>query len=116
MSRFQIPSPPRRKGSSVDYEDSHKHEKRSVSVHQLEKSASPDRSIGGEKSVYREEYHYKHHKRGRHSHRHETKFSGLDTSSEERSYMDKEERSSKHSRNSRRRDRWNPNRDDSYSD
>lgn len=100
----------------MDYEDSHKQKKRSVSVHQLEKSVSPDRSIGGEKSVYREEYHYKHHKRGRHSHRHETKFSGLDTSSEERSYMDKEERSSKHSRNSRRRDRWNPNRDDSYSD
>ncbi|KAL2490520.1 U11/U12 small nuclear ribonucleoprotein 35 kDa protein [Abeliophyllum distichum] len=116
MSRFQIPSPPRREGSSVDDEDSRKHEKRNASAHRLEKSASPDRSIGGEKSMYREDYHHKHHKKGRHSYQHETKFSGWDASTEERSYMDREERSSKRSKHSRRHDRWTPSRDDSYSD
>ncbi|XP_011092028.1 U11/U12 small nuclear ribonucleoprotein 35 kDa protein [Sesamum indicum] len=106
MSRFQIPSPPRRKRSSSETGDSDEQEKRGVSSHRHEKSSSPDRSYGGGRSTYNEDRHQKQHKQGRHSYRHEKKPS----SSRERSH-DRDERAYRYHKDLHRHDRWTPGDD-----
>ncbi|KAL0413124.1 UNVERIFIED_CONTAM: U11/U12 small nuclear ribonucleoprotein, partial [Sesamum radiatum] len=105
MSRFQIPSPPRRKRSISEAGDSDEHEKPSASSHRHEKSSSPDRSYGGGRSTYNEDRHQKQHKQGRHSYRHEKK-----PSSRERSH-DRDERAYRYHRDMHRHDRWTPGGD-----
>ncbi|KAG8363810.1 hypothetical protein BUALT_Bualt19G0061000 [Buddleja alternifolia] len=98
MSRFQVPSPPRRrKRSKSETEDTGEHEKRSASSRRLEKSSSPDRSIGGSRSRYSEN---RKHKQGRDSYRHGKRQSSFDDS---KSHPDREEVSYR-----RRHDRWSP--------
>ncbi|KAK6143911.1 hypothetical protein DH2020_024259 [Rehmannia glutinosa] len=72
MSRFQIPSPPRRKRSrSSEIEDFDGHEKQSESSRRHDRSSSPDRSHDGGRSRYSEDRLHKQHKQRSHSHRHE---------------------------------------------
>ncbi|KAL0347976.1 UNVERIFIED_CONTAM: U11/U12 small nuclear ribonucleoprotein [Sesamum angustifolium] len=109
MSRFQIPSPPRRKRSSSEAGDPDEHEKPSASSHRREKSSSPDHSYGGGRSTYNEDRHQKQRKQGIHSYRHEKKPS----SSRERSH-DRDERAYRHHRDMHRHDRWTPGDDFNY--
>ncbi|KAI3448629.1 hypothetical protein Pfo_005294 [Paulownia fortunei] len=98
MSRFQIPSPPRRKRSSSETEDFDEHEKRSSSSHRHERSSSPDRLYGGGRSRYSEDRLHKQHKQGSHSYRHEKRLYDVDASSGKRSHVDREERAYRHHR------------------
>ncbi|KZV33909.1 RNA-binding family protein [Dorcoceras hygrometricum] len=122
MSRFQDPSPPRRKRGSTEMEDTQKHRKGSIEMedtrehrrrrapsHQHEKSSSPQHSL-------REERINKKHNRVRHSSREKKRLSSSDTSSIETSYAGKEERHHTQSSQLHRHDRWTPRRDDSYRD
>ncbi|XP_075489262.1 U11/U12 small nuclear ribonucleoprotein 35 kDa protein-like [Primulina tabacum] len=89
MSRFQNPSPPRRKRGSAEMEDTQEHMKRRAPSHQLEKSSSPQHSFS-------EDRIHKKHNRVRHCYREEKRLS----SSNERSHTQ------------HRHDRWTPSRDD----
>ncbi|KAL3812544.1 hypothetical protein ACJIZ3_013812 [Penstemon smallii] len=106
MSRYQIPSPPRRKRRSSDTEEAREHEKRSEYSH----------SFGGDRSMYNEYRIHKTHKESsRHSYMHEKRGASSKVLSEERAYinMERDERSS---RDLHRHDRWSPSGDDLYRD
>ncbi|GFP95221.1 U11/U12 small nuclear ribonucleoprotein 35 kDa protein [Phtheirospermum japonicum] len=94
MSRFQIPSPPRRKRKhSNETEDFDGHGKRSASSHRHERSSSPDCS-------------YHHHKQHGHFQKHEKKRpNDTDSSSGKKSRLDKEDQDYRHHRDSHRHDR-----------
>ncbi|KAL3643105.1 hypothetical protein CASFOL_013920 [Castilleja foliolosa] len=94
MSRFQIPSPPRRKrSSSYETEDFDRLGKRSASSHWHERSSSPDRSN-------------RYHKQHGYSHKHEKKRpNDADSSSGKMSRLDKEDRGYRYHRDSHRHDR-----------
>ncbi|KAH6802478.1 RNA-binding family protein [Perilla frutescens var. frutescens] len=98
LSRFQIPSPPRRKRSSSEIEDSDEKGKRNVSSRWHERSSSPDPLYGGGRSEYSEDRHQKH--RRHHSSRHDKRPSHADTSEPTH----------------RRHDRQTPRRDDFHND
>ncbi|KAL8540818.1 hypothetical protein ACS0TY_002149 [Phlomoides rotata] len=88
MSRFQMPSPPRRKRGSSETEELNEREKRGASSSRRhERSRSPDRSYGGSNSRYSEDW--RHSTQDRHSERYEKR------------------RSSRHQHE---RDRWSPSR------
>ncbi|XP_073312999.1 U11/U12 small nuclear ribonucleoprotein 35 kDa protein [Primulina huaijiensis] len=93
MSRFQNPSPPRRKRGSAEMEDTREHMKRRAPSHQLKKSSSPQHSFS-------EDHIHKKHNRVRHSYREEKRL----FSSNERSHIQPS--------NLHRHDRWTPSRDD----
>ncbi|XP_031123270.1 U11/U12 small nuclear ribonucleoprotein 35 kDa protein isoform X2 [Ipomoea triloba] len=104
MSRFQVPSPPRRERISVDSEDSPRKYKESRRSHQRERSASTERNSSRHKrSMDIEDTSRKNHKRRR------ERSSSPDFSSDGRSSRDREERStqrhrkhsSRHKRSSR---------------
>lgn len=86
MSRFQVPSPPRRKRSSVYREDgSQKSHKQSKHSHRHERSSSRDRSLDKRSSVDREDHRSdKRYKLSKQSHRHESRSSSRDQTSDAR--------------------------------
>nr|GMD90807.1 U11/U12 small nuclear ribonucleoprotein 35 kDa protein [Ipomoea batatas] len=94
MSRFQVPSPPRRERISVDSEDSPRKYKESRRPHQRERSASTERNSSRHKrSMDIEDTSRKNQKRRR------ERSSSPDFSSDGRSSRDREERSSQRHRN-----------------
>ncbi|XP_073127954.1 U11/U12 small nuclear ribonucleoprotein 35 kDa protein [Henckelia pumila] len=109
MSRFQDPSPPRRKRGGAEMDDTREHRTRRTPSHQVEKLSSPQHSFS-------EDRIHKEHSRVRHSYREKKRLSSSDASSIERSYTGKEERPRTQTRHLHRYDRWTPSRDDQYGD
>ncbi|CDP08059.1 unnamed protein product [Coffea canephora] len=110
VSRFEVPSPPRRKRVSADREDySYKHDEETSRDYHLERSPSLDQSSDRwRRSRDRHDRSSKHHKRSRHSHRDEKKSNSRDHSGVSGS-MDRSS-SRQRGRYSHESERWSPRR------
>ncbi|CAK9168291.1 unnamed protein product, partial [Ilex paraguariensis] len=120
MSRFQVPSAPRRK-SSVEIEGQyykhHKHSKRS-SVDR-EDSSHKHHKRSERSSEDKEDRPNKHHKQSRNAHQPDRGSHSRHRSSDERTSVDREERAHKRhkdSKHSLHHERWSPNQDPSSND
>ncbi|KAL7126420.1 hypothetical protein ABFS83_14G185900 [Erythranthe nasuta] len=110
MSRFQIPSPPRRRSgrrsnsSETGQDFDEEHEKPTSSSRQHGRSSSRDRLHGNRSTRhYNEEHLERQHKKDRHSYRHEKRPSEGDASS-----SGKRRRVDSDKRGSYEHDRWSP--------
>ncbi|KAI5670103.1 hypothetical protein M9H77_10467 [Catharanthus roseus] len=111
MSRFQVPSPPRRERASVDHEDYSHRRKEHTAASKRKRSPSPERSTDQRRrsTDRKDRTSHNHDKHGRHSSRRDKRSTHHDHSSDDRSSVDRD-RSHRHHRYSYEHDRWSPSR------
>lgn len=119
MSRFQVPSPPRRKKVSADRDDySRRHEERNPAIKQ-KRSQSPEPSSsdrGRRRSADQQGRSDKHHKRSRHSSQRNKRSNSHDHSSNDGRSSADGGRLHRHHRYTHEHDRWSPNKNSSSGD